>query len=36
MQEVARELQGIRRVQEKAIEAQRQSFQAELERLEIT
>ena len=36
MQEVARELQGIRRVQEEAIEAQRQSFQAELERLEKT
>ena len=36
MQEVARELQGIRWAQEEAIEAQRQSFQAELERLEKT
>ena len=36
MQEVARELQGIRQAQEEAIEAQRQGFQAELERLEKT
>ena len=36
MQEVARKLQGIRRAQEEAIEVQRQSFQAELERLEKT
>ena len=34
MQEIAQELQGIRRAQEEAIEAQRQSFQAEQERLE--
>ena len=34
MQEVARELQDIRRAQEEAIEAQRQGFQTELERLE--
>ncbi len=36
MQKLARELQGIRRAQEEAIEAQRQSFQGELERLEKT
>ena len=36
MQEVARELHGIRRAQEEALEAQRQSFQVELERLEKT
>ena len=34
IQEVAQELQGIRWVQEEAIEAQGQSFQTELERLE--
>ena len=36
MQEVARELQGIRRTQEEALEAQKQSFRVELERLEKT
>lgn len=34
MQEVARELQGIRQAQEEAIEVQKQSFQVELEKLE--
>lgn len=34
MQEVARELQVMRQIHEKAIEAQKQNFRAELERLE--
>lgn len=34
MQEVSRKLQGIRQVQEVAMEVQRQSFQVELERVE--
>ena len=33
MREVAHELQGIRKVQEEAMEAQRQGFQVELERV---